>query len=83
MAEFSKKLICNLLKALKNKEESFERYKQSLVFISEPVKVFDVALKEVLHEGVFKGINEYGNAILVKDKEEVTVTGGRMRRANA
>ena len=54
-----------------------------MVFINEPVKIFDVALKEVLHEGVFKGINEYGNAILVKDKEEITVAGGRMRPANA
>ena len=75
--DFSQKLVHNLIYALANKDESFKLYQDSLAFIGQHVSIYDIGLKNVEHEGIFKGINEYGHAIL--ENNEKPVTGGRMR----
>lgn len=52
------------------------------MFLNEKVAIMDHTLTEVLHEGVFIGINEYGHAKLKKDGSLfiVEVSQGRMRK---
>ena len=45
--------------------------------------VMDHTLTEVLHEGIFTGINEFGHALVQKEGSDalVNVSQGRMRKA--
>ena len=61
-------------------QKLFEQMK--FMFLNEKVVIFDHTLTEVLHEGVFVGINEYGHAKLMKEGSlyPVDVSQGRMRK---
>ena len=52
------------------------------MYLNEKVTIMDHTLTEVLHEGVFTGINEYGHATLMKEGSyfPVNVSQGRMRK---
>ena len=52
---------------------------QRLEFLDQHVKIFDFTLKEVLHQGKFVGIDDYGHALLEADGITKSVADGRMR----
>jgi hypothetical protein len=37
------------------------------------VIIFDASLKNILHEGIFEGINEYGHAIIGEQGKKIIV----------
>ena len=58
-----------------------------LEYKNERVNIFDIKLEKVLHSGIFKGIDEYGQAILELKKEGTesetetkAIMDGRMRK---
>ncbi|KRW99474.1 hypothetical protein PPERSA_07959 [Pseudocohnilembus persalinus] len=55
-----------------------------LEYKNQEVYIYDEKLVEVLHQGVFVGINEHGNAILEiqNSKQKIIVADGRMRLKN-
>lgn len=56
---------------------------QLLEFKDEQVKIWDVKLENVLHEGIFRSINNFGHAILETDQNEPkTIIDGRMRKSD-
>lgn len=46
--DFSKKLISNINKELKNEKDSLEYYRSHLLYLNEEVKIMDVPLTKVL-----------------------------------
>ena len=53
------------------------------MFLGQEVTIFDKELKNILHEGIFRGVNALGHAVLEEQGREVSVHIGRRREKRA
>ncbi|KAL4464300.1 hypothetical protein ABPG72_011345 [Tetrahymena utriculariae] len=86
--EFVQNLWINLSNNLQKvvKQNSFhailDTVRERMMYLNQKVKIYDLTLTNVLQEGIFKGLNEYGNAQLqsLNDPKEIeAIYEGRMR----
>ncbi|EAR82419.1 biotin-[acetyl-CoA-carboxylase] ligase (macronuclear) [Tetrahymena thermophila SB210] len=79
------KLSNNLQKV--SQQNSFQaildKVQERMMYLNQKVKIYDLTLTNVLQEGIFKGLSEYGNAWLqsLSDPQEIeAIYEGRMRQ---
>ena len=51
-----------------------------MLFKNENVNIFDLKLEKIIDTGIFKGINQYGHALIEKEREIKAIFDGRMRK---
>lgn len=55
---------------------------QKLEYVGEQINIYDLQLQNVLHTGVFKGIDNFGHVMLeVEGGKTISVMDGKMRKA--
>ncbi|EAR90106.1 biotin-(acetyl-CoA carboxylase) ligase (macronuclear) [Tetrahymena thermophila SB210] len=75
-------LMANLqeVRNARSYEKQIVKIIQKLMYINQRVIIYDETLTIKLQEGIFVGLNKYGNAILQDGDKQTTVIHGRMRK---